>query len=275
MSEEQKPEEQVDPATVSLATDYKEDNEAKGTRLEKLNCWPTVKNMIEDGKAPKDIATYIQQEAKEYTDVGHRSLWTIILRYISKQADKLIREQVAVPHMGLQNKSVVEIDSMSAVNLGLATHLDRIMIDYATEKKIKKTINSNTNSLKVLNDMLKTKSLLEMRELEKAREMAKSGVTGADSGVNLDDMARLKAAYATKYGDKVANIVFSPESRRRVLNALEKVKRGSSAEFIAIMKKKRKSLGLPETDATDIVDVNPAPQPPVESKGEGGNSGGS
>ncbi len=256
------------PTSSCYGEDFKLSKNEKLTKLEKLACFSQVKNMLEQSIPIKDVARYIQEEAKEYLDASRASVLSALYRYVESKADSLIREQVSLPHMGLHQKNIPDIDAISACNLGLATQLDRILIDYATERKIKKTINSNTQSLKVLNDLLKTKSLLERREVERAKELAKTGSL-SNSGINLDDMARLKAAYATKFGDHIANIVFNPDSRRRIINALEKVKRGSSADFIAVMKKKRLSLGLPEIDPIDVVvdvnrtqmEANPLPNP--------------
>lgn len=243
-----------------VGDDFKLSRSEKLSKLERMPCFPKVKNMLEQGVSVKEVARFIQEEAKEYLDASRGTVSAAVYHYVQRHTDVLIREQVPLPHIGLQQNSIPDIDALGACNLALATQLDRVMIDYTTEKKIKKTINTNTFSMKVLNDLLKTKSQLERQEFEKARELAKAGVS-AKSGIDLDDIPRLKAAYATKYGDKIADVVFSPDSRRRVMNALEKVKRGSSAEFIAIMKKKRRSLGLPEEDAADnIVYVHTPPK---------------
>lgn len=250
------------PSSNTIGDDFNLTRHEKLSKLERMPCFPQVKNMLEQAVPIKEVARFIHEEAKEYLDTSRVSVLSALYRYVESRSDSLIREQVPLPHMGLHQKNIPDVDVLSAVNLGLAIQLDRLIIDYTTEKKIKKTINSNTQSLKVLNDLLKTKSLLEQREFERSREMAKIGASG-HTGINLDDMEKLKAAYAKKFGDQIASIVFNPDSRRRIINALEKVKRGSSADFIAVMKKKRRSLGLPEEDSTDcVVDVNSIPCAP-------------
>lgn len=262
--ESQQQQHQQDPTSGRVRDDFKLTKHEKLSKLEKLSCFPQVKNMLEQGISIKDVALFIQEDAKEYLDASRGSVQSALYRYVESKSDSFIREQVPLPHLGLQQKNIPDMDAINVCNLGLAIQLDRIYIDYTTEKKIKKTINSNTHSLRVLNDLLKTKSLLEQRELEKSRELVKAGSL-ANSGINLDDIPRLKANYAAKFGDAIANIVFDPGSRRRIINALEKVKRGSNADFIEAMKKKRRSLGLPEEDPTDnIVYV----YPPASSQGQ-------
>lgn len=236
----------------AIGEDFKLNKHEKLSKLERMSCFPQVKNMLEQGVPVKEVARFVQEEAKEYLDASRGTVAASIYHYVQRHSDVLIREQVPLPHMGIQLNNIPDINALSACNLALATQLDRIMIDYSTEKKIKKTINSNTFSLKVLNDLLKTKSLLEHREFERSRELAKDGASSG-SGMNLDDIPALKAKYAKQFGDQIANIVFDPASRRRIVGALEKVKRGSSLAFIEAMKEKRRSLGLPEEDPADNI----------------------
>ncbi len=236
--------------TARVGDDFKLSKSEKLSKLERMSCFPKVKNMLEQGVSVKEVARFIQEEAKEYLDASRDTVAAAIYRYVQLHTDALIREQVPLPHMGLQQRNIPDVDALSVCNLALATQLDRVMIDYATEKKIKKTINSNTLSMKILSDLLKTKSFLEQREFEKSMETAKAGQSSG-SGIELDDMSRLRSGYAAKFGNDIANIVFDPGSRRRIMSALERVKRTSNKDFIEAMKAKRRSLGLPEEDVTN------------------------
>lgn len=269
-NQQQQPESNQSQTTGDAGADFVHTQEEKKTKLEKMQCWAKAKNMLESGIPVKEVARYIQEDAKEYTDATRATLASVLYKWVSDRANDFIRDQAPVAHMGMFNK-VQDLDTQNLFNLALAIHMDRIMLDYTTEKRIKKSISGNTTALRVLTEMLKAKSMTEHKEFERLREFTKGGGSTEGNGVDIDNMAKLKAGYAAKFGDSIADIIFNPDSRRRIINALEKVKRGSSKDFIDIMKKKKKSLGLPAE--AEVIDVNPAPQPQPEAKNEGSDGG--
>ena len=226
--------------STSASADYEDNSNNALTRLEQLACFPTIKNMIQAGASVPEICRFIREDAKEALDITEKSLRNRLYRFLEKNSKDCLREQVPRPHLALYQEQVEQIEVIKGLDLCLAITLDRIMMDYTIEKKLGKTMSSTTSALKVLNELIKTKYQFE----EGIRTQHKSSATESWDAF----MANARENYRARYGDSVANIVFDPASRRRIVNALERVKRNSSKDFIEVMKKKRRALGLPEED---------------------------
>lgn len=207
------------------------------TKLEQLSCFSTVKNMIDSGESVPSIAKFIREDAKESLEISEKSLRNRIYRYIQKNSKDYLREQMPRPHLALYADQTERLELMNGLYLLLSIHMDRIIMEYTVEKKIGKTIASTTSAIKVATEIFKTISEVEDSKDRKTEPEEQSWDKF---------MASAKERYASEWGEPIANVVFNPQSRRRILNAMEKIKRGSSADFLEVMRKKRAMLGLPE-----------------------------
>lgn len=69
-------------------------------QIANLGCINTVHNMIEQECVPNKIARYIQEVAKEMTDIKHRSVEQSVRRYIAENcsSDSAIQDQPILDH---------------------------------------------------------------------------------------------------------------------------------------------------------------------------------
>ena len=223
-------------AAPSLQDDYQDDGIRALTRLEQLNCFAVVKNMLEGGESVPNIAKFIREEAKESLDISEKSLRNRLYRYIQKNSRETVREQVPRPHLALYQKQVEKIDAVAALQLLGSIHMDRILMEYAVEKKIGKTIISTTSAIKVANDIYRT-----IHEIE--TDLKNQGVQPQQTSLE-EQMAHFRERYREQWGEAWTNIALNPESRRRIVGAMEKVRRWNSTAFLEAVKAKRESLGI-------------------------------
>ena len=79
------------------------------------------------------------------------------------------------------------------------------------------------------------KILTELSRLEIERHTKKITFTGeiADSSQNRE---KIKNEYIEKWGEKTANVLNNPDSKRRVMNVLEKFRAGANGVVSEILK---------------------------------------
>lgn len=215
-----------------LASDGKESWGERKNRLEALKCWPEVKNMIENSISPMKIARYIQDVRGELKDITRNAVRITIYKWINEQGFKLATDQLPTKHLSLINSSQERVDPLDAANMIFAIQMDRILLDYGTEKKIGKCLNTNTSSLKLATDMIKTISEIQGDVL---KYKLKKG-DPKDPKETIDQLERIKSLYLTKFGQTAATVALTDESRRRVFNALQKLRKGNSEEVMRILK---------------------------------------
>lgn len=216
----------------------------KLTKLERLECWPEVFAMLESGDAVAEIANYIQLVRKEYNHVGHRSLVRVINLWISRNQTR-VADRLPTVHLQLAS-TVPHIDPLDGLNMIFAIQMDRVNSLYATEKRMK-VINPRTEKeLRLANEILATMGELESKA-KRYSPPPPSGGSGATPLMN--QLEQLRELYTNKYGAAVSKVILSDESRRKVLNALEHMRRGDSDALKKILERNaKKAQELEERD---------------------------
>lgn len=114
-------------------------------------------------------------------------------------------------------------------DIGIAQNL---LAEIQFERLIK-CIESNNDSS--INEQLKTLDKLfnDMAKLDIERRTKKIFVSGE---IVQADSQKVKDEYIAKWGEKTANILNNPDSRRRVMNVLEKFRAGANGVVAEILK---------------------------------------
>jgi len=217
-------------------------------KLEKLKCWPKVKNMIASGIHVKDIVYFIQIENEEYREITDESLRVTIYNYIKRHKHLLVRQPTR--HLPMI-ASLELVDQLDAINLLYALNMDMVIgLHHQLTIEKRGTYENFDKALRSCNAIIQT-----MHEIKKdhRREMK---TASTDIGA-MAQVERVKKIYQSKYGNRTAGILFHPESRRRLLNALQKVRKSDNAEVIDLLEKneeKLKVIGVEENDGSGQVE---------------------
>lgn len=205
-------------------------------KIESLICLPEIKSMFENGEKVVEIAVYIQNVAKEYTDISQKSLIRSLYRYFndSLRGDQM-KEFLPATMLLLKENLQEQIDPIHALNILLAIHFDRIMMEYSIEKRLGKTISSNTKAIEVA---ARISELLDRATSEDLSRRLKGSSLDSSPRDTLDGMTRLREAYTQKYGEVAANVIANPDARRRILNIMEKIEKGCSGPLYDLVYKK-------------------------------------
>lgn len=229
-------EQQALPASPEASTPPKREKPVKTrwrvSKLEKLNCWPEVLALLENGDPVDNIATYIQVERQEYTSVGRDSLKRVLWYWITRNRE-LVPDRVPMIHMQLA-ASTPRIDEMDGLNMILAIQVDRVSALYDHERRHEVHNPRLEKELRLAKDILETMANVSSHQKRYTPPAPKEGAGG---GTVLNQLEQLRQIYTNKYGQAVARVILADESRRKVLNALEHIRKGDSQALNRILDK--------------------------------------
>lgn len=201
-------------------------------RLQGLKCFDTVIAMIENSTPVREIAMFIQDEALEYKDVSRRYLQTLLQQYIGQNAMRFIDDQMPTRHLSLTNSISERVDPMDVYQVLIAIHSERMMMDFAQEKRTGRTTSQNTTNVRVMSEILASMANIETTRKYRFKEFQQT--RGVED--TLAHLQKVKNEYNARWGETTANMITDPAARRRILNAIEQARSGAHSPLAALLK---------------------------------------
>lgn len=225
------------------------------SRIRALTCFQEVYERVLAGWSMPEVAKFIQDDMHEYTDITRSSLIGQLNEFrssipraelIQKRMPKAFHEAADTVREGLDE--LVELKKLYEMQM------ERIGIDYQTEKKINKLMPSMTQEIKEARQILESYAQLKMDLGLATRHLGQ---------VDID--AHLMADVAGRYGkESVARVLGDPESRRRVLGIVERI-----AISLPVGEKEGTEDDKPVVDA--VLDTADSPLPEESPESEAGS----
>lgn len=222
--------------------------------LRNLKCFKELhKRLVEEGQPAKLVAEWVQNERNEMTQYTIGSLANMLSDY----RYSLPAVQRAGPLNPVFANAVEQvkqgIDELDEMHRLYKLQMQRIEIDFQTEKNIKKLLPTMTQEIRTAREILSSAAQLKMDLGINQRNIGK-----------VDVETTLMADVATRYADSpaVARVLDSGESRRKVLGLAERL--------LAIADRSERHPEVidqlealaPVTDGTGAVDVVDVPTDP-------------
>ena len=201
-------------------------------KLQRLDCFDEVLERIEMGHSALKIAEFIQEERKEYLEISRESLKRAINKFVSKSGVRYIKSQAPSSHVNLKNSIPEFIDPAEMYQVLIAVQTERMLMAHKKELEDGKVNEQGNKQIDLLNKVLKNLSDVDI-DRRKIKEMV--GSRGRE--FLIDSMDMIKEQYVERWGEQTTKIMFNPESRRRVLNALEQVRAGASGPLANLLEK--------------------------------------
>jgi hypothetical protein len=232
--------------------------ETKFKKLRALNCFAEVVTRIKEGWPCEKLATWIQNEAKEYTDVSHVGLSTILRQYRDAiPAAEMV--QGFLPRYVQGKMDVLEegFDELQELQNLYKLQMDRVGIDMKLEKKFQKLMPSVTQEIRTAREILSTIAELKMDLGLNDRKMGT---------VNVD--ARIAAHVNANFGSpKVAAVLADSEKRQRLTGLVKLLAKKADKKTVIDM---AEAVVADEGDdaievEADDVSVSPATPAPAEA----------
>jgi hypothetical protein len=214
--------------------------ETRFLRLRGLKCFQEVHQRLLEGWAPSKVAEFIQEECKEYTDVGRPSLESQLKEYrASLPPGDIVKERLPRFHAQQAEKVEEGFDELAEMEKLYKMQMKRIELDFKTEQNIGKLMPSMTQEMRAAREILSDIAQLKM-----------------DLGVNkrhlgeVDVRAKVIAEIGSRYDATVTKAMESPESRRKLLGLADK--------FLSL------ASGATDVEDAEIVSAEPPPADPAE-----------
>lgn len=183
--------------------------------IRNLKCFKELhKRLIEQGHPVKTTARWIQEERNELTDLPFET----VAKFLYDYRESIPATQRAKPLNLAVEKAVEEvhegIEELQELHRLYKVQMQRIEIDFQTEKNIKKLLPTMSQEIRTAREILSASAQLKM-----------------DLGLNerhlgtVDVETTLLADVAEKYADSpaVAKVLDDGESRRKVLGLAERL----------------------------------------------------
>jgi hypothetical protein len=163
-----------------------------------------------DGWSTDRVATFIQQEAKEYLDVQHESLRVMLGEY-RQTIPPHERAAPILPSQARVAEAVKDgLDELRELENLYAMQLKRIEIDLKNEETIKKLMPSMTQEMRAAREILSDIAQIKMDLGLNKRHL---GTVDVDAQVT---------AVGAAYSPGVGKVIGNPESRRKLLGIAER-----------------------------------------------------
>lgn len=194
----------------------------RDTRFQKLRalaCYDEVYERICAGWSLAQVARFIQEERKEYTSITRGGLEQQLsaFRKAMPPGDLV---QKRFPEVFDQAKARVErgIDVLAELEELYRIQMNRVSIDFATEKGIKKLMPSMTGEVREARQILES-----IAELELELGVLKRTPKEASVHVSGEVEATVSGEVLAQFGDEaVQKVLENPEARRRVMGTVER-----------------------------------------------------
>jgi hypothetical protein len=208
-------------------------------RLRGLNCFEEVHKRILAGWALAAVAKYIQEDAKEYTDITRDRMVAMLGSYReSLPPGQLV--SVRMPEVLHKAVSKIEsgLDELAELEKLYKWQCERIEIDMATEKKLNKLFKGTGAEMYIAMRILKNRAELKMD----------LGIDKRHIG-QLDVDTHLTADLSARYGrEEVSKVINDPASRRKALNFAERLMRISKTAAEEVVDAESKPIDDPQVE---------------------------
>lgn len=181
--------------------------------VRRLKCFNEVFERLKAGWAPSELARFIQDDRGEY---GHATK-TALMQVLQRFKDTIPPAQLfstRIPEAFHEAKKEVEegLDELKEMEKLYRLQMERIQIDRSNEKQSKKLIATMTQEIRVARELLTGIADLKM-------DLGLTTRAGENVNVNVS-----LSGPEQKYGKKsIADVMESPERRRKVLNLAERL----------------------------------------------------
>lgn len=221
-------------------------NHQRFAKFRALKSYTEAHKKLVDGMPISEIARWLHEDQKEYTEVARISLVTILTEYRKAvPRSQFIQRFKDASQDLISDEELKSFDALCELEKLYRIQLERISIDFNTERRINKLFPSLTQEMRTAREMLSS-------YIEHQMDL---GVTQRQLG-KIDIDAKLVADVKRSYGSEdIAKALSKPESRQKMLNVSDKLLKflNSGGDLKGLLDKK------------PVIDVTPVNNTPDES----------
>lgn len=208
-------------------------------RLMKSPIWGDILDMLAIGTSVKDIVHFAKIEKNEYPTMQADTLERALHWFIEGRGKDYILHRCP-SKLKMYESAMYEFDVFIAHKMLAAIQFERVTSAVDREKADGTKLDAATSKqIELLNTILKTVNDTEIqRNTRRISERFVRQIDDNNGSSVVMAVERVKEQYAQKWGEKTAKAILDPESRRRLLNVIEKVRSTSSSTMKKILEAK-------------------------------------
>lgn len=170
-----------------------------------------------------ELARFIQEDQKEYTDISRPALVSVLTGFRSSlPPGELIKKRLPQTFIAAKKEVEEAVDEVKEMEALYRLQMQRIAIDSELEKNLGKLMPSMTSEIKEARQILESVSNMKMEMGLNDRAPTKH-----EFNVEVDEV--LESDLSQHFGSsKVKKVLENPESRHKVMGTVEKFLRFSS-----------------------------------------------
>ena len=213
-------------------------------KIRMLKCFDELHSRICEGWTPRVLATWVQEEQKEYTDVSHEGLTSLIRRYRDSLPPAELVKNGMPRYMDIAKERLDEgMNELDELWDLYALQKKRLQIEFENEQTVRKLFPTMTQEIRATREVLSTIAQLKM-----------------DLGLNdrhlgtVDVDAHITAHVDGKYSDPtVAKVLSDPVKRQKLLGIAKRITKRVDKPVIEaeaeVVVREDEGEGLQETGA--------------------------
>jgi hypothetical protein len=182
--------------------------------LRAMKCFQTVHEYLCEGMLAREVARYIQEDCREYKQAKRSTLETVLNNYRNTiPPAQLIKRRMPKLFHKVATEVNNKLDELEEYEKLYKMQMERINVDFQTEKKINKLMPTMTQEIRVAREILSSYADLKMDLGLSKRHL---GQVDVDTRIIAD----ISAKYETEV---VGHVVSKPESRRKLMQLADKL----------------------------------------------------
>lgn len=183
-------------------------------RLKSLNCFPEVNGMLKEGRSPNDVARFIQEQRGEYDDIKHDTLMRILQKY---------REEIPPAQLIAPQRPKVVFDAQDRFDDGVR-ELERLDELYNLQMERVYEAREREKTFPFLIDNLRENIDQAVKIVHEMHDVKMDLGIGGGRNLGTLTMSPGTVDYVkSQYGDGVARVIQSSESRNKVLSLVRRM----------------------------------------------------
>jgi hypothetical protein len=197
-------------------------------RLRQSTCWGEMLDMLAIGTRVADIVHFAKEEKKAYPTMTAETLERYLHWFVEKRGKDYILNRCP-SKLKMYESAMYDFDVFVAHKMLAAIQFERVTSAVEREKEAGELSSSTSKQIELLNTILKTVNDEEIQRNTKRVSERFIRQIGDNNGSSvLMAVEKVKEQYSQRYGANTAKVILDPESRRRLLNVIERVRASAS-----------------------------------------------
>lgn len=211
--------------------------------------WPELEEMLYADIPSPEIVDYLLKK-EPYCNWKKSSITPLVFKLKKHLAPRhRIRREKEYVQIHMEQLGGEHIEPEIALQTLGYLAMDRVLLEYDNEKSGHKTCQLNNSNIKMVKEIFE--SIAKIQIDRKKANIPLINVSNTQNNM-FNNVERVKEQFIQRYGERVANVMIEPESRKKVLDTLELVRNIGTGPISERLKGMKGVFNEPEENQTNV-----------------------